>query len=1020
MPTSHWKLFFLFLCAALMVVSLAGSAVAAQTIAGGTLRGQVTDPSGAFVSGATVLLTTPSGASMDTTTNKSGIYEFKDLAPGKYQVKAVAQGFALYSNAGVTVSAGQITSLNIALELAEQQEKVEVQSTTTQLDVNPSNNANSIVLQGKDLDALSDDPDEMESELQALAGPSAGPNGGQIYIDGFTAGQLPPKASIREIRINQNPFSSEYDKLGYGRIEIFTKPGTDKYHGQFMVDGNTAAFNARNPFEILPAGVSPPGYNSEQYSGNIGGPLSKKASFFFSIDHRDIGALTIVSATVVCGDQFLLIACTPAQSKFSIVPFSDAVTDPQNRTNLGPRLDYQLTPTNTLMGRYQYFRDSQTNQNTSVGQFNLEANASNLLETEQTLQLTDTQTVNPSTINEIRFQYMHDNTLTTAVNPTTNVSVGGAFNGVGSGGGNTSDIQNHYEIQETVYKTFSKHSLKVGGRVRTITDANSTASSFNGSFTFGSQTPFGCTPGPSCPEETPIQVYQTTVAGLAAGLTIPEIRATYGFGGAQYYTQNAGTPYTSVAVTDLGLFAQDDWKVRPNLTVSYGLRFETQNHLANTVDFAPRLGLAWGIGGNAKNPSKTVLRAGFGMFYDRFTYNLLLPQNRFFEGDPAQEQFLITNPSFFLTGNPLCVPPLPTPIPTNCVGNATGSESVLYRYNPNLHAPYTMQTGVTVERQLTRIANVAVTYLTSRGVHQFYTDNVNPIDPAAPPVAASSPVLQYESEGIFKQNQLIVNGSIRMGARLSLFGYYTLNYANSDTAGPTSMISIPGEPWKDYGPASYDVHNRIFMGGTMTTKYAFRLSPFLIYSSGVPFNITTPNDFFGDSAYNVRPEFASCATATYNTKYGCFTTPTAAQIFTYTPIPAYNGLGPGRFALMLRLSKTIGFGPTIETAANSGGPGGQGGTFGGGGVRGGSGGGRGGGGGGGGGGGRGFDAGATNKRYALTFAVVARNVFNNVNVMPPVGNLGSPLFGESNGLVGRPFSDPTSNRRIDLQVTFGF
>ena len=91
--------------------------------------------------------------------------------------------------------------------------------------------------------------------LQALAGPSAGPNGGQMYIDGFTAGQLPPKSSIREIRINQNPFSSEYDKLGYGRIEIFTKPGTDKLHGQFMADGNDSAFNAPNPFAGVRAAV---------------------------------------------------------------------------------------------------------------------------------------------------------------------------------------------------------------------------------------------------------------------------------------------------------------------------------------------------------------------------------------------------------------------------------------------------------------------------------------------------------------------------------------------------------------------------------------------------------------------------------------------------------------------------------------------------------------------------------------------------------------------------------------------
>jgi carboxypeptidase family protein len=1008
MRTSDWKSLWRGLCLALLMILAGVKPVGAQST-GGTLRGQVTDPSGASVAGATLLLTTPSGASMDTTTNKDGVYEFKDLAPGKYQIKAVSQGFALFTKTDVMITAGQVTRVNIPLEIEAQQEKVQVNATTTQVDVNPNNNANSIVLEGKDLEALSDDPDEMESELQALAGPSAGPNGGQIYIDGFTAGQLPPKASIREIRINQNPFSSEYDKLGYGRIEILTKPGTDKFHGQFMVDGNASAFNARNPFELLPAGAQSPSYNSEQYSGNIGGPISKKASFFFNIDQRDIGALGIVSASVVCDDPYLLIPCSPTQKKLSIIPYSDAVTNPQTRTNLSPRIDYQLTPGNTLTARYQYWRDSETNQ--GVGQFTLSGQASNSLETEQTFQVTDTQTVNPSTINEMRFQFIRDNTLTTPVSTDISLNVGGAFNGLGSGGGNQSDIETRYEFQNILYKSYSKHSLKIGGRIRSINDNNSNAQNFTGQFTFGSR-PSPQNPLAVCSASqqnsssciTPIEAYQITVQGLSEGLTIPQIQALGG--GASYYAQTSGVPNTSVTVIDLGLFAQDDWKVRPNLTVSYGLRFETQNHLANTVDFAPRLGVAWGIGGSAKNAPKTVLRAGFGMFYDRFTYNLLLQQQRFNVTAPAQQQFLIQNPTFFISGNPNCVPPLAVPIPPSCAGAASGSETIDYQYNPNLHAPYTMQTGVTLERQLTKIANIALTYLNSRGVHQFYTDNINPASPGettTPP----NPLFQYQSEGIFKQNQFIVNGSVRMGAKLSLFGYYTLNYANSDTAGPTDLISIPGEPWKDYGRSSYDVRNRIFLGGTVGLPYAFRLSPFMIYSSGVPFNITTGSDPFGDSTYNVRPAFAPCLPST-ETKFGCFVIPTGAQYSTYTPIPAYYGEGPGRFALMLRLSKTFGFGPVVEGAGNAG-PGGPGGgtfgrpTRGGGGGRGGF-----------------FDSGATNRRYALTFGVMARNVFNNVNVLPLIGNLGSPLFGEPNGLVGRPYSDPSSNRRIDLQVTFSF
>ena len=134
------------------------------------------------------------------------------------------------------------------MQIEVEKQNVEVQEESPTVSVSPENSAGTLVLKGKDLDALSDDPDELYSELQALAGPSAGPNGGQIYVDGFTAGQLPPKSAIREIRINQNPFSAEYDKLGYGRIEIFTKPGTDKFHGQFMVNGNSSSFNSLNPF----------------------------------------------------------------------------------------------------------------------------------------------------------------------------------------------------------------------------------------------------------------------------------------------------------------------------------------------------------------------------------------------------------------------------------------------------------------------------------------------------------------------------------------------------------------------------------------------------------------------------------------------------------------------------------------------------------------------------------------------------------------------------------------------------
>src|SRR5580693_1582407 len=281
------------LCAWLM---LAGPASAQTTT--GTLRGRVTDPTGAVIPQATVTATGPDGKKTTAVTDNQGNYELKGLPPGNYTITTSAKGFAVSTEQNFAIAASQVQHFDIALEIQVEQEKVEVQEEGTTVSVNPSENASSIVIKGKDLEALSDDPDELQQELEALAGPSAGPNGGQIYIDGFTAGQLPPKSSIREIRINQNPFSAEYDKLGYGRIEIFTKPGTDQFHGQLMILGNDSAFNSRSPFLGT---ATLPGYDTTQFDGNLGGPLSKKASFFIDVQRRDISSVEIVNANMQPG-----------------------------------------------------------------------------------------------------------------------------------------------------------------------------------------------------------------------------------------------------------------------------------------------------------------------------------------------------------------------------------------------------------------------------------------------------------------------------------------------------------------------------------------------------------------------------------------------------------------------------------------------------------------------------------------------------------------------------------------------
>jgi hypothetical protein len=953
----------------------------------GTLRGRVTDPTGAVIPQATVTASGANGKKATVITNSQGVYEITGLPAGAYTVSTTAKGFAVSTEQNVAISASQAQQFDIALEIQVKQEKIDVQEESATVGVSPSENASAIVIKGKDLEALSDDPDELQQELEALAGPSAGPNGGQIYIDGFTGGQLPPKSSIREIRINQNPFSAEYDKLGYGRIEIFTKPGTDKFHGQFMLDGNSSAFDALSPF----AQNQPP-FHSELFNGSLGGPLSKKASFFFSSQRRQINDSNIVNAFVPT-----ITDPNPISANFT-----EALPNSQTRTNVGPRFDFQLTPSNTLTVRYQFYRDTQ--DDAGVGQFSLPSQAYNTASTEHTLQISDTQVVSTNVVNETRFQYLHDSSNQTVQNLQPTISVLGAFTGGGNQIGNGSDVQNHYELQNYTSIVHDNHLVKFGGRLRAMTDSNQSTSNFNGAFTFSSLSAY----------EVNVRSGTSCLSQLIAGL--PTLPTSSGLAncGASQFSIITGQPRSDVTLVDAGLYAQDDWRIRPNLTLSYGLRFETQNDIHDHGEFAPRISFAWGLGGGGKKAApKTVLRAGFGIFYDRFPYNLVLQAERL-NGFTQQQ----------------------TIVPANATMQQISPTS--YQIASSLRAPSTMQTAFSVERQLAKSTTLAVTYINSYGEHQLFLRNANaplPGTSGVRPFGGSDNIYQYDSEGIFRQNQVISNFRSNIGSKLWLFGFYTLNYANSDLGSggggggggggvTASFVSHQYDPVADYGRSQFDVRHRVVLGGTISMPYAFRLSPFIIMSSGQPYNVTVGQDLNGDSIFNDRPSLISAARCNNMPPYsGIACTPLGT--FNLAPksgqdtIPINIGTGSTLFTMNLRLSKSFGFGREI---AGGSGVGSDGGPRGGGGRGGPPGGGLGGRGlGGGGGPGGPFSTGAANnRRYNLTFSVSGRNILNRVNLAPPIGNLSSPLFGESNALAGGAYSFGSATRRIDLQALFSF
>jgi len=961
---------------------------------GATVRGTVTDPDQAVIPGATVTLTPTKGAAHVVQSGGDGSYVLRNIPAGTYSLTITMDGFATFVRQGVHVTAGQALTLDAKMALQTANQEVQVNADTTQLSVDQDSNASSTTIKGKDLDALSDDPDELSSELSALAGPAAGPNGGQIYVDGFTGGQLPPKSSIREIRINQNPFSAQYDRLGYGRVEVFTKPGTDKYHGNFNIQGNTKAFNTSNPF--LGSANDQPNYHTLFMLGSISGPINHTTSFTVSGSHRDIANNAIVNPSGWYAKNATdTVPCNPGDLTCTYFPSypeaARAVPHPSTRSDISPRVDFALGEKNTLTVRYQY--EVNGSQNNGVQNTNLPTTGYNSDSTEHTVQVSDTQIISARVINESRFEYQRDYSTQNPLNTSPALSVQGIFTYGGSSLGTQRSTTTHIEVQNYTSIALSKNFVRFGGRLRTNGEDVYSTQNQNGTF-FYSYLLDPCT-DPSVTSKP--SGCKSTSAPICAAINNGVSSYQCGLPG-QFTFATINTPTVHGRGTDVGIYAEDDWKVKPNLTISGGIRYEAQNNINSSHDFAPRVSFAWGVP-RAKGNPVTVIRGGYGIFYDRFSldnYITTLQQNGF-----AQQKATYINPGATCT---------PTN-PAGCGTSASNRISVTQIGN-NTRSSYTMQAAFGVDQQLGRVGTVSVNYLNARGVHEYMTRNFFAQNVTSPYV------FQYQSAGVFRQNQLLVNSNIRL-RRTTLFGFYSINFADANTSGAGFIPTSNTNTKLDYGRATFAQRQFGVVGGSFQLPYAFTAAPFMIARAGVPYNVTSGLDPTGSSVYNARPYFANGAGA------NCFNSGDFSQTQTgsLTPVPINYCTGPANVTFNLRLSRVFGFGERTGGAAASG-SGSNGGN------RGGQGGGRGAPGGGGGGGrggpGGGFGGGpfggggSSGHRYTMTLGAQASNLFNMVPYATPTSTLTSQRFGQFTTLAPQPFSNGTAVRAISLQASFNF
>jgi hypothetical protein len=925
------------------------------------LRGTLTDTSGAAIPSAAISLATGKTVK-HAATQTDGSWSFEGLAPGPYTVRVEYPGFNVFEKA-LTVDVGESVPFAIQLTPSGGNQQVTVSGGQgPELSTDPADNQSSLVLTGDDLDALPDDPDDLADMLTQLAGPAAGAMGGaQILLDGFSNAQLPPKAAIKEIRVNQNPFAAQYDYLGFGRIEIITKPGADNFRGGVGLTDSDAFFNSRNPYADNKAD-----YVNRMFTANLGGPLSHRASFLVNFYHSTINNTALINAV------------TLNPTTLAEIPIQSSVLTPRADISGNARLDYQITPNQTFTGSYQYYLSNRDNN--GIGAYSLVSREYNNEQTRHDVRLTETAVLNSNIVTETKFAFTQISTQQFGDNSVPGLNVAASFSAGSAQVGRASNLWRQYEFQSNTTVVHGAHSVKFGARIRYTGITDVSPSNFGGTFSFfgvsdapvlnaNNQVELGPNSQPLTVPITSLEQYRRTLLFEGLGYSPAEVQAMGG--GASQFTIAAGNPMAQVGQTDAGLYVQDDWQVRPNFTVSLGMRYELQNTLSDHRDVGPRLGFAWSPGGKSGSPPKTVIRVGAGMFYQRFSLNYILQADRF--NGVTQTQFIVTNPDFFPN-----VPSLPELL-------AGQQPPTTYRLQANLRALSVRDSALTIERQLPGKTTISGTILNVLATHMLSIVNVNtPLpgtyDPSQPtsgirPLGnAAGNVFVYEGDGFLRENLGWVQVTNKINPKVSLTAYYSLLFANGDA----DYGSYPTNPYnimQDYGRSSFDRHQYFEMAGTLKGPLGLQFSPFLMAASGLPYDLEIGSDLNGDTIVNQRPAFATDLSrpSVVMTRFGAFDTdPMPGQ----TLVPRNYLTASGMWNLNGRLGRTFGFGKA--SAAQ----------------------------------------GSAEHRYTLNVNVDVNNVFNHVNQGAYVGNLSSPLFGQSTNLY--LFRDTSNNRRVQFGTQFNF
>ncbi len=940
------------LAAAFGLWAVAGWARAQEALPAG-VAGSVVDERGAIVPGAKVTLRAEGGGLRTVVCDERGAFSFAEVAPGRYALLVEYPGFEPHLS-GV-FQAPVREGLRVVLRVAIVAIETEVKADDGSLSVEPDEAASAIVLDEQFIATLPENEEELRDYLEMMAGPGAGgasggQGGAQFIVDGFRNGRLPPKEAILKISINQNPFSAEYARPGAGRVEILTRPGNNEWRGGGGISIANAALNARNAFAF----VRPP-LDQRRYAFNLSGPiLRKRMSFFLNVERRGLTGGSVARGQTLDG---LFVADVPT--------FSEGLQGTL-------RVDSQASPRHTINAGYSW-SDARTENRefasrAGVAPFLLPERGSDSESGSRTLRLGEVFAISAQLLHESRLQAQYETRRATGRTTGRAINVLDAFQGGGATCCPSETRELSLEWQDYLTWTRKAHTIRGGVQLLFNRSRDLSRANFNGTFTFSS-----------------LDQYRRMLNGERVDPADPTsalVRPTL-------FTMSQGDPLVRYRRGEASWFVQDDWRVSPKLTLSYGLRHEFQTQLPDRVNFAPRVGVAW----NPFNSRRTVIRAGGGIFYDRLTariYETVLH----FDG-VRQQSLVIRNPAW------------PDPLAGSPVIDV--QRTIRRTLDPRMKAPYAVDVNLSVERQLTRSLFASLSYTWTRGLHQFRARNLNAPSPQtnARLDPAQGNIFQTETSAQSKHRRIWLRLDRRFSPRLSLFSSYTLSWTGSDADNPFSLPADNLDLRAEWSRAATDRRHLLYFGGNVSLPWRLRLTPYVNVGTGLPFNITTGQDENRDTVINDRPagirrnedlSAARYALLPDRCLLGCRAGESPVSLREFLTLAHPNGVraeGPGLFQANLSLSKSFGFGketaksgkPAKENKARSGkarpGKGGGGGK-----------------------------SAAESSRYGLTLSAQITNLFNRVNFGQYSGVLTSPFFGRANS------AQPA--RQIELSLRFSF